>query len=368
MQVEKTDVVVIGAGIIGLAVARALALAGREVMVLEVNPAIGQETSSRNSEVIHAGIYYPPGSLKAWSCVRGRELLYGYCESRGIPHRRVGKLIVARDAEQADRLGNLLENAQRNGVNDLEPLDRDDVRALEPEVRAEAGLLSPSTGIVDSHALMLALRADLETAGGLVATNSRVTGGYHENGGIQLQVVSGDETWLHAELVINAAGLAAGQVARSIPDVPDQAIPRAWFVKGQYFHYAGRSPFSRLVYPLPGEHGLGIHATLDQAGQLRFGPDARYVQRVDYQFDIGRLAHFTQAIRQWFPGLDDSRLQPGFVGVRPKLAGPDEKFSDFVISGPEDHGVPGLVSLFGIESPGLTACLALAEKVAEVAR
>jgi len=365
MHSERADTVVIGAGVIGLAIARAMAMAGREVVVLEKNPNIGQETSSRSSEVIHAGLYYPPGSLKAECCVRGRKLLYGYCDDKGIAYRRTGKLIVAGSEAQVERLRQLLTNARACGVEDVVMIDAGGLRDLEPEVRAEAALHSPSTGIIDSHALMLALRADLEAAGGTVATHSRVTGGYAEDGGIQLQVVSGDETWLLAERVVNSTGLAASQVARSFPDLPDECIPRTWFVKGQYFAYSGRAPFSHLVYPLPDEHGLGIHATLDQAGQLRFGPDARYCERVDYQFDVGSKVVFARSIRRWYPGLDEGRLQPAYVGVRPKLAGPDEGFADFLISGPDDHGVPGLVSVFGIESPGLTACLALAERVAE---
>lgn len=364
MHVEQADTVVIGAGVIGLAVARELAIAGREVIVVETHPGIGQETSSRNSEVIHAGIYYPTGSLKAETCVRGRELLYRYCESRGIPFQRPGKLIVACDDAQVSRLEGMLENGRSNGVDNLEIVDRVKLLEMEPHVHARAALYSPSSGTIDSHALLLSLQADIEAAGGTIATNSRMTGAYLEDGSIQLQVVSGDETWLQARQVVNSAGFAASQVARSIPDLPDKHIPKTTFVKGHYFAYSGSSPFSHLVYTLPERHGLGIHATLDQAGQLKFGPDAQFSERVDYQFDVSRREHFIRSIRPWFPELDEDLLQPAYVGVRPKLVGPDEEFADFMISGPADHGIPGLVNLFGIESPGLTACLALAENVA----
>ena len=313
--------------------------------------------------MIHAGIYYPPGSLKAASCVRGRELLYGYCESRGIPHQRLGKLIVALDEQQQGQLERLRDNAVACGVKDLELIGREKLLELEPSVQAKAALHSPSTGIIDSHALMLALQADIEAAGGTIATNSRVTGGYPDQDGIQLQVISGDETWLLARHVINSAGLYASQVARSIPDIPEKAIPKTCYVKGQYFSYLGKSPFSHLIYPLPDEHGLGIHATIDQAGQLRFGPDTQACESVDYRFDEGRKGEFVKAIRRWFPDLDENQLQSGFVGVRPKLAGPGEDFTDFMISGPDEHGISGLVNLFGIESPGLTACLSLADKI-----
>ncbi len=365
MPSERTDTVVVGAGVVGLAVARGLANKGREVIVLEANSAIGQEISSRNSEVIHPGIYYPPESLKAKCCVRGKDLLYRYCESRGIPHKRLGKLIVATGKEQVVQLEQLKSNADQCGVNDLELINRQQLAKLEPAVEAEAALLSPSTGIVDSHALMLAFQADIEAAGGSVVTNSRLAGGYPDQDGIHLQVISGGETWLRASLVINAAGLSASHVARSIPDIPEKWIPRTWYVKGHYFSYSGQSPFSQLIYPLPDKYSLGIHAALDLAMQLRFGPDAQYCEGIDYSFIDGRKDHFVRSIRSWFPDLQEDKLQPGYVGIRPKLAAPDEDFRDFEISGPSHHGIPGLVNLFGIESPGLTSCLALADLVVD---
>lgn len=364
MPPDKTDTVVIGAGVIGLAVARALALAGREVIVLEAHAGIGQETSSRSSEVIHAGLYYPPGSLKARTCVRGKALLYEYCTAKGVPHRRLGKLIVATDQEQAAALESVRANAAACGVTDLEPRDASDLAGLEPRVRSCTALWSPSTGIIDSHALMLALQADLEGAGGTVALTSKVTGGRVGPGGCELEVCSGADTTIAASRVVNAAGLHAPEVARSLAGMPAGFIPRQYLVRGHYFAHSGRSPFFRLIYPLPEADGLGIHATLDLAGQLRFGPDAEHVEEIDYGFDDDRASRFCEAIRRWYPDLDESRLQPGYVGIRPRLAGPGAEFSDFAVSGPRDHGVPGVVHLYGIDSPGLTACLALAEVVA----
>jgi L-2-hydroxyglutarate oxidase LhgO len=365
MPRETADVVVVGAGVIGLAVARALALAGREVIVVETHPGIGMETSSRSSEVIHAGLYYPPGSLKARCCVRGKELLYRYCAAKGVAHRRIGKLIVARGEAQATRLLDIAANAAASGVHDLQLLDPHRLALMEPEVRADAALWSPSTGIVDSHALMLALQSDLEAAGGTVVLNSSMTGGTVVDGGCELRIDSGSPTTLPAALVINAAGLQAPAVARLIEGVPPDSVPAQFLISGHYFTYPGASPIRHLVYPVPDPIGLGIHATLDLAGQLRFGPDAEHCDSVDYRFHEGKKEAFAQSVRQWFPGLDGDRLQPGYVGIRPKLSGPDRGDVDFVISGPDDHGVPGLIHLFGIESPGLTACLALAEEVAK---
>jgi L-2-hydroxyglutarate oxidase LhgO len=364
MAPETTDAVVIGAGVIGLAVARSLALSGREVLVLEANPGIGQGISSRSSEVIHAGLYYEPDSLKARSCVRGKALLYEYCESKGVPHRRIGKLIVATDEAQVGSLEGIRNNAANSGVTDLEWVDRPRLVGMEPAVRARAALWSPSTGIIDSHALMLALQADLEAAGATVALNSKVTAGRCTADGCELTVASGGESTLAATLVVNAAGLHSTDLAAGIDGMPAKAIPQQYFVSGHYFTYPGKAAIRHLVYPVPDPVGLGIHATLDMAGQLRFGPDAEHCDGIDYRFEMDKKPLFSASVRRWLPGLDEDRMQPGYVGIRPKLSGPGRPDVDFMISGPDEHGVPGLVHLFGIESPGLTACLALAEEVA----
>ena len=363
MASEIADTVVIGAGVIGLAVARQLAQAGREVLLLEVNGSIGMETSSRNSGVIHAGIYYPPGSLKALCCVRGNQLLYDYCKRKQIPHRRCGKLIIATGTHQLEQLKALQCNAINSGVDDLVWLNQARVGELEPHLRASAALLSPSTGIVDVHELMLALLADLEAANGTLITHCKVLGGKTGARGLELRVDSGGEYTITAATVINAAGHGAVDIASRVSGFPAHNIPAVYPVRGHYYEHSGKLPFSRLIYPLPGDTGLGIHATIDLAGQGRFGPDAEYCDTLDYSFDESRKPAFIEAIRSWYPELDESRLQPGFVGVRPKLQGPGEEFRDFVISGPVDHGIDGLVNLFGIDSPGLTSCLSLAEEV-----
>jgi len=365
MPSETADTVVIGAGVIGLAIARRLAQAGREVLVLEANHSIGMETSSRNSGVIHAGIYYPPGSLKAHCCVRGNQLIYDYCAQRHISHARCGKLIVAVSTHQQDRLKALQHNAVNSGVENLEWLNQTRIHELEPDIRATTALLSPSSGIIDSHELMLALLADLEAADGTLVTHCKVLGGKPTSRGFELQVDNGGENTLLAASVINAAGHEATGICRRISGFPLHHIPAVFPVRGHYYEHTGKLPFSRLIYPLPGNTGLGIHATIDLAGQGRFGPDAEYCDEVDYSFDESRKPLFIEAIRSWYPGLDESRLQPGFVGVRPKLQGPGEHFADFKISGPDEHGVAGLINLFGIDSPGLTACLALAELIAK---
>ena len=363
MAAESTDTIVIGAGVVGLAVARQLAKKGHEVLVVEANDTFGMETSSRNSGVIHAGIYYPPGSLKARCCVRGKRLLYDYCRLKHVAYKRCGKLIVATGADQHDRLKALQKNAEDCGVRDLEWLRQDDVKELEPDIRAHATLYSPTTGIIDVHELMLALLADIEAAGGTLITRSKVLGGQPTAGGLELRIDSGGEHTLKAARVINAAGHGAADIASRISGFPAEQIPTVYSVSGHYFEHRGPLPFSRLIYPLPGESGLGIHATIDLAGQGRFGPDAEYCDAVDYGFDESRKPQFTRSIRTWYPQLDESRLRPGFVGVRPKLQGRGEPFGDFRISGPEKHGVDGLINLFGIDSPGLTSCLALAEMV-----
>lgn len=363
MDTERADTIVIGAGVVGLAVARLLALAGREVLVLESNDAFGMETSSRNSGVIHAGIYYPPGSLKARCCLHGKQLLYDYCERRQIAAQRCGKLIIASSQDQLGRLQALADNAGQSGLDDLQWLERGQVLDLEPDVKACAGLLSPSTGIIDVHELMLALIADIETAGGALVTHCRVLAANPTNDGIELRVDDGNEFSLAAHTLVNAAGHGAVAIARNITKLGERFIPQVYPVRGHYFEHSGKLPFSRLVYPLPGENSLGVHVTMDIAGQFRFGPDAEHVDAVDYHFDESRREQFVEAIRDWYPALDETRLRPGFVGVRPNLQKPGEGRQDFILSGPAEHGIEGLINLFGIDSPGLTACLALAGEV-----
>jgi len=365
---ERLDCVVVGAGVVGLAVGRALALAGREVTVLERAGSFGTETSSRNSEVIHAGIYYPPGSAKARHCVAGKHRLYAYCAERGIAHRRVGKIIVAATDAQVAQLEQHKARAEANGVGDLEWLSQAEVRAMEPEVLGARGLLSPSTGIVDSHGFMLSLLGDLENAGGQVVFHSAVTGGRLADEGASIDVsgVDGGIT-VDCALLVNSAGLGAQAVAGALDGFPRERIPTRHIAIGHYFTLSGKAPFGRLVYPVPEEGGLGVHVTLDLAGQAKFGPDVKWIEEVDYSFDESRKAGFVEAIQSYYPGLDPERLQPGYTGIRPKVAGPGDGFGDFRIEGPADHDVPGVVNLFGIESPGLTAALSIAERVVQIA-
>ncbi|WP_137893997.1 NAD(P)/FAD-dependent oxidoreductase [Ramlibacter sp. 2FC] len=362
---EQVDVVVVGAGVVGLAVARALALQGREVMVLEAADAIGTGTSSRNSEVIHAGIYYPQGSLKAQLCVRGKELLYAYCAERAIAHRRCGKLIVATSEAQRPQLAEIRAKAAANGVPDLAPLTREAALALEPQLECVAALHSPSTGIVDSHALMLSLLGDLEHAGGLLALNSPLRSARVEGAAIVLTAEDGTE--LAARSLVNAAGLRATDLARRFAGLDPRHVPRAHYAKGNYFSLSGRSPFQRLIYPVPEAAGLGVHLTLDLGGQAKFGPDVQWVDRPDdLVVDPARGQAFYAEVRRYWPGLPDGALLPGYAGIRPKISGPGQPAADFLIQGPREHGVPGLVNLFGIESPGLTSCLAIGEYVGEL--
>ncbi|MCX4243603.1 NAD(P)/FAD-dependent oxidoreductase [Paraliomyxa miuraensis] len=360
----KIDALVVGAGVIGLAIARALALAGREVVVIEREGAPGQHTSSRNSEVLHAGLYYPPGSLKARLCVEGRRALVRYCEARGVAHRVLGKLVVATTEAERPALRRLHAQAQHNGVVDLRPLSGPDVRALEPAVRAVEGLWSPSTGIVDAHALMRALWADAEQAGAMLALHTTLVRARVEDDG--LRVWAGD-TELKCQRLINAAGLLAPKVARTIEGSPLERVPRSYLLKGSYFALTGPAPFSHLVYPMPDATTLGIHVTLDLAGRVRLGPDRQWVDRIDYTVDPERAPAFARAVSRYYPALDPAALQPDTAGIRPKLHGPPGPppgtTPDFVIEGPAEHGVPGLCHLYGIESPGLTACLAIADEV-----
>jgi L-2-hydroxyglutarate oxidase LhgO len=365
---DDLDCVVVGAGVVGLAVARALARAGREVVIAEATGAIGSGTSSRNSEVVHAGIYYAPGSLKARLCVRGRALLYAYCAERGVAHRRCGKLIVATQPAQHAALDRLAAQARANGVDDIEALDTAEALRLEPALRCSAALLSPSSGIVDSHGLMLALRGDAEQHGALLALHSPLLAGRVVAGGIELEIGGAEPMRLRARTLVNSAGLDAPRLAAAIDGLPATHVPRARLCKGSYFACAGRPAFSRLVYPLPEAAGLGVHVTLDLAGRMRFGPDVQWTQELDYAVDPARADAFYAAIRRYWPQLPDGALQPDYAGFRPKISGPDEPARDFLIEGPREHGVPGLVNLFGIESPGLTASLAIGEHVASLLR
>ena len=362
---EAVDTVVVGAGVVGLAVARALQLAGREVWLLEQAGTFGTATSSRNSEVIHAGIYYPAGSLKARWCVRGKALLYDYCARRGVPHRAIGKLIVAAEPQDEAALEGYLRSARANGVHDLEPIAAARLARLEPEVRGCMALHSPSTGIVDSHAYMLALLADFERAGGQFVPAAAVRGGHVVAGGLELDLDDPGRTRVRARAVVNSAGLQAPALAERIDGLPPGCVPRPRYAVGHYYGLAGRHPFNHLIYPVAEPGGLGVHVTIDLAGQVRFGPDVRWREGIDYRFDDSRRADFAAAIRRYYPALRDEALLPGFTGIRPKLAGPGEPEADFVLQHEAVHGVPGLVNLFGIESPGLTASLALAEAVAE---
>ena len=356
---DKLDCVVVGAGVVGLAIARSVARSGRQVIVLDAESQIGTHSSSRNSEVIHAGIYYPEKSLKARFCVRGRDMLYRYCATHGIAHQRIGKLIVATGEAELPKLDALRQQAALNGVDDLQFITAEEARKIEPNVESVGALLSPSTGIVDSHALMTALQAELEESDGVVVLNSRVSNVNPFEDGIEFQV--GDERF-ECVTLINSAGLGAVELMSDALRLAGNA-PTMHLAKGHYFSYQGKSPFGHLIYPLPSGGGLGIHATNDLAGVARFGPDVIWVDSLDYEFDESRKADFVAAIKNYFPDLDADRLIPGYTGIRPKLHGPDEPAPDFLIQGERDHGVRGLVNLMGIESPGLTASLAIAEHV-----
>lgn len=362
---EQVDCVVVGAGVVGLAVARALALQGREVLVLEAANAIGTGTSSRNSEVIHAGIYYPQGSLKASLCVQGKQMLYDYCAERGIAHQRCGKLIVATNAAQVVQLQGIIDKAAANGVNDLVLLSREEARALEPQLECVAAVHSPSTGIVDSHALMLALQGDLENAGGFLVLNTPLAQAQRAQSATVL--VAQDGTRLQANTVVNAAGLWAPALAARFEGLGEQFVPKPFFAKGNYFSLAGKSPFKHLIYPVPEAAGLGVHLTIDLGGQAKFGPDVQWVESPDdLLVDAARGDAFYAEVRKYWPALSDGALQAGYAGIRPKLHAPGQPAADFVIQGPAQHGWPGLVNLFGIESPGLTSSLALGQYVSEM--
>jgi len=364
---DRVECVVIGAGVIGLAVARRLAQAGREVIVLEEAEGIGTVTSSRNSEVIHAGIYYKAGSLMARMCVLGKKMLYRYCADHGVPHKNCGKLIVATTPAEAEKLQSIRDHAEANGVLDMQTLTGDAARLLEPALNCTAALLSPSTGIIDSHAFMLSLRGDAEDAGAAFAFHTPLLHAKAAGGRIELDVGGDAPMALECGLLVNAAGLNAPRVARGIDGMPLELIPRAYLAKGNYFSCSKKAPFSHLIYPVPEPGGLGVHLTLDMAGQARFGPDVEWVDSIDYAVDPARAARFYPAIRKYWPTLPDGALMPSYSGMRPKIVPPAVASQDFLIQGPKDHGVDGLINLFGIESPGLTSSLAIADYVGEIA-
>jgi len=365
---DKVECVVIGAGVIGLAVARRLAQSGREVIVLEAAEGIGTVTSSRNSEVIHAGIYYKAGSLMARMCVAGKHELYRYCGEHGIPHKNCGKLIVATTPKETEKLQAIRAHAGNNGVGDMQILSGEQARALEPALKCDAALLSPSTGIIDSHAYMLALRGDAEGAGAAFAFHTPLLRAKTRGGMIELDAGGEAPMTLECKLLVNAAGLDAPAIARVVDGMPIELIPRAYLAKGNYFSCSKKAPFSRLIYPVPEPGGLGVHLTLDMAGQARFGPDVEWVDHIDYAVDPSRAARFYPAIRKYWPTLPDGALMPSYSGMRPKIVPPAVASQDFMIQGPSDHGVDGLINLFGIESPGLTSSLAIADHVGELAQ
>jgi L-2-hydroxyglutarate oxidase LhgO len=361
---DDVECVVVGAGVIGLAIARRLANDGREVIVIEAEGEIGTVTSSRNSEVIHAGIYYPRDSMMARFCVAGRQALYRYCDDHGVPYRNSGKLIVAATPEERERLASIAERARANGVLDMTVLSEADALALEPALSCAGALLSPSTGIIDSHAYMLSLRGDAEAAGALFAFHAPLLRATAENGRLTLEVGGDAPMAIGCRLLVNAAGHGAPAVAGTIKAMPAHCIPTPYLAKGSYFSCTSRAPFSRLIYPVPVAGGLGVHLTLDMAGLARFGPDVEWIDRFDYAVDPKRAELFYPAIRKYWPSLPDGSLVPAYAGIRPKIVPPAVATQDFVIQGPRDHGVTGVVNLFGIESPGLTSSLAIADYVA----
>ncbi|WP_342644261.1 NAD(P)/FAD-dependent oxidoreductase [Rhodoligotrophos ferricapiens] len=358
-------VLVIGAGVIGLATGRALALRGHEVIVAEASDAIGSGVSSRNSEVIHAGMYYPSGSLRARHCVTGRKRIYAFCESHGIPHRRCGKLIVATSDEEAAKIAAIHDQGRANGVESLEWLDRSQAVTLEPQLNCTAAFLSAETGILDSHAFMLALQGEIEDAGGAIAFLTPVEALGRSRQGWLVRFGGASPGEMLFDAVVNAAGLGAPAIARATDAYPAERVPKLVLSKGNYFGYSGRPPFSRLIYPAPVDGGLGIHLTLDMSGRVRFGPDVQWIDQLDYTVDPERARQFYTAIRRYWPGLPDGSLFPDYCGIRPKLTGPGMPAADFVIEGEAEHGLDRLIMLFGIESPGLTSSLSIAEEIAD---
>lgn len=362
---EEIDCLIVGAGVVGLAIAKRLAESGLQVVVVDAETAVGTHTSSRNSEVLHAGIYYPKGSLKAALCVEGRRMLVDYCRSKGVAHRLCGKLIVASEESQIPALESIRLAAQANGVADIAPTTKAAAQAMEPSLRVVEALHSPSTGIIDSHGLMQALRWDAEASDGVVALETPFLHAEIASDGFVVRLGGSDPMTLKARRLVNSAGLYASEVARRIAGLPDATIPPTRYARGCYFVLSGRSPFTRLIYPIPEPGGLGTHLTLDLGGGARFGPDVEWIDTIDYRLDLSRADRFYGAIRAYWPGLPDDALLPGYTGIRPKLSAPGEPAADFRIDGPLASGIAGLVNLFGIESPGLTSCLAIADRVFE---
>jgi len=365
---EKVDAIVIGAGVVGLAIARELSALGKEVVIVEADKAIGMGTSSRNSEVIHAGIYYPQGSLKARLCVEGKDRLYDFCKSHGVPYKNLGKLIVATSPEQISQLSLIQEKARKNGVNDLKLLDKEATQKLEPNLRAEAALLSPSTGIIDTHAYMLALLGDAENKGAMLALNSPVLSATFDETGLNLEIGGESPMTLAADIIVNSAGLSAIPLAHTFNGLSKDTIPKAYYCKGSYFSLGAKAPFKHLIYPVPEEAGLGVHLALDMGGQARFGPDVEWLSDsqpddINYEVKSSRGDQFYAAIRNYWPDLADGKLRADYSGVRPKVQAPGEDARDFIIQGHSEHQVSGLINLYGIESPGLTASLAIASEV-----
>lgn len=361
---ERVDAVIVGAGVVGLAIARELAQSGCEAVVLDKASCIGAETSSRNSGVIHAGIYYPPGCLKSRFCVEGNRLLYAFCEKHAVPHRRIGKLIVAASQDQIDILEHLRHQGIAAGVEDLRLLDKGEVADLEPNVSAQAALFSPSTGIVDVPALMESLLMDFQSAGGILALNTPVDEITTTGEELVVQTAGSDPMALRSSIVVNSAGLGAVELMRRTSALARSHVPDLYYAKGNYFSYRGKSPFKHLIYPVPEAAGLGIHATMDLAGCTRFGPDVQWVDDISYHVSTDRLETFYRGIARYFPAVESPRLHPDYAGVRPKLSGPGGLPQDFWLEGPDDHGVRGLINLAGIESPGMTSALAIAKEVA----
>ena len=357
------QVLVIGAGVVGLAVARAAALAGHDVTVAEKTGGIANGVSSRNSEVIHAGLYYPTDTLRARLCVRGRRMLYEYCASHGVGHRKCGKLVVATSAAELAKVETVMAQAERNGVEGVEMIGGNAARAMEAELSCIGALWSPETGIIDSHGYMLALWGDLEDRGGMIAFETPVERLSYQAPHWHVQFGGGDPGSVEFDAVVNAAGLGAQALARRIESYPADKVPRLVLAKGNYFGFAGKPVFSRLIYPTPIDGGLGVHVTLDLAGRMRFGPDVEWIEEENYAVDSRRAGSFYARIRTYWPDLPENSLVPDYCGIRPKLTGPGEGQADFMIAGPAAHGMPRLVNLFGIESPGLTSSLSLAEEI-----
>lgn len=363
---NDVECLVVGAGVVGLAIARAMAMAGKSTLIIEANEAIGMEVSARNSEVIHAGLYYPAGSLKAKFCVSGKHMLYDYCQEKGINHQRLGKLLVATDESQIQQFERIEQAAQANGVHDLQRLSQAQAQDLEPNLHCVAALLSPSTGIIDTHGLMLAMQGDAENHGAQFVFRSPLLGLQITPQGFVCQVGGDEPIEISSDIVINASGLHAPTLARQFQGLDPQFIPAEYYCRGSYFSLSGKSPFQRLIYPMPNSSGLGVHLTLDLGGQAKFGPDTEWLEHINYDIDPSRSESFYAAVRAYWPDLADGSLQPAYTGIRPKIVGPHEPAADFLISGPQDHGIPNLVNLFGIESPGLTSCMAIADHVSQL--